>query len=87
MKINMKNWECVVECLEKNNKEMTLNEISNKLPKQIFVQSHRCYIVNLMYIRHINGNLIYMSNGTELTVSRTYRNELMKRFREFYLKG
>ena len=21
MKINMKNWECVVECLEKNNKE------------------------------------------------------------------
>lgn len=67
--------------------KMTLNEISSKLPKQIFVQSHRCYIVNLMYIRHINGNLIYMSNGTELTVSRTYRNELMKRFREFYLKG
>lgn len=66
---------------------MTLNEISSKLPAQIFAQIHRCYIVNLMYVRHINGNSIFMSNGNELIISRTYRNELMKKFREFYLKG
>ena len=29
----MKNWECVVECLEKNNKEMTLNEICDYIEK------------------------------------------------------
>lgn len=66
---------------------MTLEEVRSILPKGIFAQCHRSYIVNLMYIRHITGKSITMADGTLLQIGRVYQSHLMKQLRHYYLEG
>jgi DNA-binding LytR/AlgR family response regulator len=43
-----------------------------------FLQIHRSYVVNPAYVRETNA-LIYLSNGVELPLSRTYRPQVQER--------
>jgi two-component system, LytTR family, response regulator len=59
----------------------TMNALSNSLDPGRFVRIHRSRIVNLDYIREIRplwgGDcVVLMRDGTELTMSRTYRANL-----------
>lgn len=67
--------------------KQSLETIRRKLPSQLFVQCHRSYLVNLMYIRHITSGSITMANGEVIQLGRVYQSQLMKLFRQFYLEG
>lgn len=59
---------------------VSLGEMEKRLPPQ-FVRCHRSYIINIIYVDSIIGNLIYMANGTKIVASRnhlpTVRRELL----------
>lgn len=66
---------------------LTLNKIYSTLPKSIFAQCHRCFIINLMYVRHIKGNIMQMSNDAQIPIGRTYRASFICAYRNHYLQG
>lgn len=67
--------------------KQSLDTIRKKLPNSIFAQSHRSYLVNLKYIRHISGSTITMANRETIPLSRKYQQEFMRKFRDYYLEG
>lgn len=64
-----------------------LENIRKKLPLHLFVQCHRSYIVNLMYIRHITNGGITMADSSILPIGKNFQHNLMKEFRNYYLEG
>lgn len=61
--------------------------IQKKLSSALFVQCHRSFLVNLMYIRHITGHSLIMADGKEIPLGRKYLSAFMTEFRRYYLKG
>lgn len=64
-------------------KEMDRNSLKNileQLPEKHFIQIHRSYLVNLNYVRAIYAEKLLLKNGTELKVSRTFKQELKLRW-------
>lgn len=55
------------------------NEVLELLPKDIFVQAHRAYIVNITYIKQIVNNEIILINGTVLPIGRKYNKDLKQK--------
>jgi len=59
----------------------SLSSLESKLANKQFLRVHRSYVVNLNKIKHINSelgryNLIYLTNGKEVKLSKAYRNTL-----------
>lgn len=67
--------------------KLPLDTIRQKLPDRLFVQCHRSFIVNLMYIRHMTNSSLTMADGTQMQIGRLYQPQLMKQFRLYYLGG
>lgn len=65
----------------------SMDYIRRKLPQAIFVQCCRSFVVNLMYIRHISGHSLTISDGTVIQIGRKYQTAFMRQFRGYYLKG
>jgi two-component system LytT family response regulator len=62
----------------------TMNAVEGKLSSDIFVRIHRCHIVNIEQVRELqpwfNGEyVVFLKNGTRLTLSRGYRERLQER--------
>ena len=60
------------------------------LPEQdseMFVQCHRSYIVNLMYIQKIEKAAITLTDGTYVPIHIKYRENVFRAFRAFYQGG
>jgi len=56
---------------------LTLDEMASRLPQSMFSSPRRSYIVNLSHIVCFSDKTkkaIYLSNGCEITVSRTHRD-------------
>ncbi len=51
-----------------------------------FVQVHSSYIINLAYLKEVEGTDIMLKNGIRLRLTRTYRNLFFKALYE-YIKG
>lgn len=66
---------------------LPIQQIQQKLPQQLIVKCHRSYLVNLLYVRHIEKNCIIMSDKARIPISRSYQKEFMECFRQFYIKG
>lgn len=64
-----------------------LEYIRKRFPKNLFVQCHRSYIINLMYVRHISHGQISMADSTIIQMGRVYQPQFMKLFREYHLNG
>ncbi len=47
----------------------TLKEIMDNLEKQLFVQCHRSYVVNIIYIKEIGNKDIIMKDGSIVPIS------------------
>ena len=62
----------------------TMNAVEAKLSSDMFVRIHRCHIVNIEQVRELqpwfNGEyVVFLKNGTRLTLSRGYRERLQER--------
>ena len=62
----------------------TMNAVETKLSPETFVRIHRCHIVNIEQVRELqpwfNGEyVVFLKNGTRLTLSRGYRERLQER--------
>lgn len=54
-----------------------LRNLVADLPAEIFLQVHKSYIVNMEKVECIEGNMLHLP-GTTITVSRGYKDDLMK---------
>jgi two-component system LytT family response regulator len=62
----------------------TMNAVESRLSPEMFVRIHRCHIVNIEQVRELqpwfNGEyVVFLKNGTRLTLSRGYRERLQER--------
>jgi len=62
----------------------TMNTLEAQLDPDIFFRIHRCHIVNIERVRELqpwfNGEyVVFLRNGTRLTLSRGYREKLQER--------
>jgi two-component system LytT family response regulator len=64
---------------------LTIGEISAMLPKPTFMQSHRCYIVNLAHVRRYDEKYIYFDDSRVADISRSKKKEFLLALHE-YLK-
>lgn len=57
---------------------MSLGEIKLILKDQPdFIQIHRSFVISQSYISKVEGNTIFMTDGTELTIGKFYREQVM----------
>jgi tetratricopeptide (TPR) repeat protein len=56
----------------------TLKSFLLRLPHHQFIQIHRSIIINVSFIKAIYSNRVLLSNGLELSMSRTYKSSLLK---------
>ncbi len=56
----------------------TLKGMLEQLPGEIFVQTHKSYIVNIAAVQSVDGNLLHVSNY-QVPVSKYLREEVMQR--------
>lgn len=59
-----------------------LNDLLERLPNS-FIRVHRSYIINLRFIRDINKIDIILKDNTKITISRSYRDIVFKRYFEY----
>lgn len=57
-----------------------LNQLYERLDPAEFVRCHNSYMVNMRYIREISRKSLVMENGTIISVSRSYIQEVRKHF-------
>lgn len=56
---------------------VTLNEIENRLPS-LFQRCHKSCIINMLHVRSIVGNTVYLSNNKTQTIGRNYLTQVRK---------
>ena len=56
---------------------ISMKEFSKQLDQELFVQSHKKYIVNLGYIRDIPQNEIVLKDGFKIPVSRRRKRDVL----------
>ena len=81
---------CIIKTADEKKEytfKQSLDVIRQKLPERMFAQCHRSYVVNLMYVRHIMGGNVTMSDGESIKLGKVYQSQFIKRFRQFYLEG
>lgn len=54
---------------------MTLAELKKYLPTNIFIRTHRTFIININHIERILGNTIYL-NETAIPIGREYKKNI-----------
>ncbi|WP_234994431.1 LytR/AlgR family response regulator transcription factor [Pedobacter caeni] len=54
----------------------TLSSFESQLPSETFVRIHKSYILNKKFVHYIEGNTIYLKNGTQLPLGKNYKHVL-----------
>lgn len=89
MYIEILGHHCILHTTDETGEYTTrkpLYAFEDKLPSTLFVQCHRSYIVNLMYIRQVIKNEIVMSNGVTISIGKKYQPNFVKRLRNYYME-
>lgn len=55
-----------------------ISHIELELPKNHFLRIHRSFIIGLKYLRSFNNTSVYLTNNQELSIGRTYKDEVAK---------
>lgn len=58
-----------------------------KLPEELFTLCHRSYLVNIVHVRAVKRNMLTLSTGQELPVSRSFAEQLNHVFDSYYQEG
>ena len=61
---------------------MTLKEFMDEVNLKYIVQIHKSYLVNLLYVEKIEGQICYLKGGVALSLGRKYKNEFIERYEE-----
>ena len=64
---------------------MKLSQVEAMLPKSMFVQCHRAYIVNMAHTRRISPYEFLMKSGTAVPISRLRYPEVNRMFVQFFM--
>lgn len=60
-----------------------MKEFENKLQKEKFYRCHAAYIVNLQFIRRIDGNTAILKDGSRILISKNKKKDFMKEFTKY----
>lgn len=71
-----KNYECTE----------SIGTLEQRLPGLSFFRSHRTYILNFKYISEVDNNLVHMSNGEVVILSRNKKSEFEKSYDNYKKK-
>lgn len=64
---------------------MKLSQVEEMLPKSMFVQCHRAYIVNMAHARRISQYEFLMKSGATVPISRLRYPEINRMFVQFFM--
>lgn len=64
-----------------------LDSIYDKIKNKGFTRSHKSYIVNLRYIKEIEGNSITMCNESTIPISRAFLKSTKDSFLDFFMNN
>ncbi len=76
---SMENYVIIHTSNSKEIVNITLKKMMDKLPEDIFLQVHRCYIGNLDHVVAIDGNILKV-NSHQIPISRNLREMVIDRF-------
>lgn len=62
----------------------TLKTILSKLPGGKFAQIHKSFVVNLMHISAVMSDSVQLDNGTELPLSKIYKDSFLQSLNLYY---
>jgi DNA-binding LytR/AlgR family response regulator len=54
----------------------TLGSFEEQLPAEAFVRVHKSFILNKKFVHYLEGNRVFLKNGRELPVGKSYRQLL-----------
>ncbi len=77
---NIRTTDRNYECTE------NIGTLEQRLPGLSFFRSHRTYILNFKYISSMDNNLIHMSNGEFVILSRNRKGEFEKAYENYKKK-
>lgn len=60
-----------------------INKLESKMLNFNFVRCHQSFLVNLGHIEKINNYTIYLSDGSEIPVSRSRYSEVKQRYLQY----
>lgn len=63
---------------------MKFSELLKRLPGSLFVQCHRSFVVNLLYVQKITKKTIELCSGANIPVGNNYWENTMMRFKALY---
>lgn len=61
--------------------ESSLKNLLEKLPADLFVRIYRSTVVHVSFIAWVNHASLQMQDGTDLRIGRTYKGEILRRFK------
>ena len=64
-----------------------LYEVESVLEKAGFARCNRCYLVNLKYVKTVRDNIICISGGDELLISRNRKKEFLESLADYLCGG
>lgn len=65
----------------------TLREMEQQLDPGCFFRCNKCYLVNLRHVVHVRGNLVTLTGGQELQISRPRKKEFQMALMNYYGGG
>lgn len=64
---------------------MRIMDTLKQLNSDLFIRTHRGFIVNVMYIRILQRKYLVLAEGTQIPISHSYQNSVHKFFKNYYL--
>ncbi|WP_420148479.1 LytR/AlgR family response regulator transcription factor [Spirosoma sp.] len=64
---------------------LTMTKLAESLPPDRFLRINRSYIVQLRYIKTLDGNSVITSTGHDLTIGPNYRDSVKERIRQWLI--
>lgn len=64
---------------------MRLQDAINDLKNELFIQTHRAFVVNVMYIRVLQRRQLLLADGSTIPIGTKYVNIVHQAFTKFYL--
>lgn len=72
---------CCIQTVGKTNFIVTfpLAEVKKKLPSELFIQTHRSFLVNVNLVEKFIGNVLYVGEKS-IPISRKFKKEVLEQF-------
>lgn len=62
----------------------SISQLATSLPKGLLGQCHKSYLVNVMYVRKLQTDMLTLSNGAKIPVGRKYASLFFQLFNQYH---